>query len=219
MNARRIPAASVDVGDSPEGVDDGRDRLLGNSTLADEPVPFAHPPVEQRLLSDPELSALVDRLVSEAYNTGRTEGLTAGRQGCAADTDRLAQAITLTVTDVEERMEEARQATVGGLLDLAVAIAEAVIGRTPHDDGAALVRRVEEAMDLLDERPLTLSVSATDESSVRAAASGLDDLTVEVDRSLSPGEGRLRGGWSFADLTHAAAWEAIRRHLADSDQP
>jgi flagellar biosynthesis/type III secretory pathway protein FliH len=119
------------------------------------------------------------------------------------------------VTDVEERMEEARQATVGGLLDLSTAIAEAVIGRTPHDDGASLVRRVEEAMDLLDERPLTLAVSATDEEVVRRAAEGIDDLTVEVDPGLSPGEGRIRGGWSFADLTHAAAWEAIRRHLDD----
>ncbi|MEM9609614.1 MAG: FliH/SctL family protein [Actinomycetota bacterium] len=217
MSTRRIPAASVDANDPTELVDDGRDRRLGNSTIAGEPVPFAHPPVERRLSSDPELRGLVDRLVAEAYDAGRADGLATGREEGASSIDRLAQAITLTVTDVEERMEEARQATVGGLLDLAIAIAEAVIGRTPHDDGAALVRRVEEAMDVLDERPLTLAVSASDEEAVRGAAEGIEDLAVEVDPSLSPGEGTLRGGWSFADLTHAAAWDAIRRHLDDAE--
>lgn len=213
MASRRIPAASVDAGHDDDLAHAGEARRLTTTVLGGSGLPVSHPPVAQRLASDSELARHVEQLVAEAFEAGRAEGRREGADEQAARLEHLAQAVTLTVTDVEERIEEARQAAVGGMLDLAVAIAEVVIGRTPHDDGAAVLRRVEEALEHLDERPLTLMVSPVDETAARTAADAIEDLAVEVDGSLAPGEARLRGGWSSADLTHGAAWEAVRRQL------
>ncbi len=218
MSTRRIPASSVTTDEEFEPIDPGELKRLADARTIGEPLTFGQPAIERRLHLDPDLRAHVDRLVDEAHAAGFAEGHAAGVDETNARLDRLAQAITLTITDVEERMEQARQSTAGGVVELATAIAEVVLGRTPHDDGAALLRRVEEAMDLLDERPLVLSVSPDDLAVAEQAAAAIDDLTVEADASLQPGEARLRGGWSHADLTRAAAWESIRRHLDDADQ-
>ena len=215
MSTRRIPGWSVTTDEEFVPVDPGELRRLDDARTIGEPVTFGQPAIERRLDLDPELRHHVDRMVAEAHAAGLAEGHAAGVAETVERLDRLSQAVTLTVTDVEERMEETRQTTVGGVIELATSIAEAVLGRTPHDDGAALLRRVEEALDLLDERPLTLSVSPIDLDVAEQAASSIEDLAVESDPGLQAGEARLRGGWSHADLTRAAAWDAVRRHLDD----
>ena len=218
MSTRRIPASSVSTDEEFEPIDPGELKRLADARTIGEPLTFGQPAIERRLRLDPDLTAYVDRLVRESQEAGYAEGHAAGVAEANERLDRLAQAITLTIPDVEERMEQARQSTTGGVVELATAVAEVVLGRTPHDDGAAVLRRVEEAMDLLDERPLVLSVSPDDLDVAEQAADDLDDLSVEADASLQPGEARLRGGWSHADLTRAAAWESIQRHLDDIDQ-
>ncbi|MEO1062699.1 MAG: FliH/SctL family protein [Actinomycetota bacterium] len=217
MSTRRIPSWSVTTDEEFEPIDPGDLRRLADARTIGEPMTFGQPALERRLDLDPELRAYVTQRIAEAHAAGVAEGHMAGVIESTDRVDQLAQAVTLTITDVEERMEQARQATTGGIIDLSVSIAEVVLGRTPHDDGATMLRRAEEALDLLDERPLTLTVSPIDVELVEAAAAGLEDVVIATDASLQPGEAQLRGGWSHADLTRAAAWEAIRRHLDDTE--
>lgn len=227
MKSRRIPGAAVaGAGDAPApfrpmhripspaiAFDDTAEESIPDDLPAVRP--FGQPSVDERLRLDPELHAHVDRIVAQARADGEREGREAGRAEAEQRIDSLSRSVALSVSEIEDRLEHTRQANIGGLIDLAKAIAKQVIGRTPHDAGAALLARLEEVADLLDERPLTIRVSPTDADVIRAAKKGHPDLAVDVDASLQPGEAVVTGGWSHADLTHAAAWEALERHLAE----
>ncbi len=220
--ARRIPSAAVS-GSTGSGAPTPATRGPLIAAAAAPPpdgttigVAVGQPPVQRRLDLDPELAAHVTKLVAQAHTAGHLAGRAEGERAAMERADQLARSVALAVGEIEHVLERDRQAATGGIVELAVAIAETVIGRTPHDGGAAVVARIADALDHLDERPLTVRVAEDDLSAVRAAAEGLDDVVVQADASLSPGEARVSGAWSHADLTRAAAWAAIQRML---DEP
>ena len=129
----------------------------------------------------------------------------------------LGRAITLACAEMVESLDSARRANVGGMVELARCMAELVMGRTPHDGGAAVLNRLREALERLDERELTISVNPEDVAMVSQGLSTELGLTISGDPSLAPGEARIRGGWSHADLTHAAAWAAVQNAVDGLD--
>lgn len=184
-------------------------RLLSLPTLDAEP----------RVLSAPAPAldgftrARVEEAAQAAYDQGRRDGAADARTEAAAAAERitaaLAQARDAAVAELASLRAEQAHATVS----LATAIAEAVLGREPHDGGQALLARVRDALASLDDAPLVVRVHAED---LDAVAAGVADerVSVEVDPRLAPGEGRITGPWAQADLTREAAWGAVREVLA-----
>ena len=98
-------------------------------------------------------------------------------------------------------------------IDTAVAIAEFVLGRAPHDDGAALARRIAEALPALDDDELTIAIHPQDWDAVGEAVQLPAGVTIERDPALRPGEARITGRWAQADLTREAALAVAREVL------
>jgi flagellar biosynthesis/type III secretory pathway protein FliH len=188
-------------------------RRLSATALGEEAQSFGQPPIDKTLELDPRLRALLDEETRRAREQGYAEGLREGRTETDGHVERLAAAVALAASETTAKIDEARRATIGGVVALAEAIAEAVIGRTPHDDGQTVLSRTEEALELLEDRPLTIYVCPTEESFVARATAGRDGLVVRADAGLQRGEARIDGTWSHADLTREAAWDRIRQSL------
>jgi flagellar biosynthesis/type III secretory pathway protein FliH len=154
----------------------------------------------------------VDAAVSDAYARGVAEGRSEGRAEAARDHERAVEAITAAAREAAAALQAVRGEQAETLVDLAAAIAEAVIGREPHDGGRALLARVRGALAATDDGPLTVHASPQD---IEVIAAGLAAVEVQVlpDPALQPGEARVAGPWAHAELTHAAAWAAIREVL------
>lgn len=184
-------------------------RLLSLPTLDAEPRVLSAPAPAL----DAFTRARVEEAAKAAYDQGRRDGAADARTEAAAAAERvtaaLAQARDAAVAELASLRAEQAHATVS----LATAIAEAVLGREPHDGGQALLARVRDALASLDDAPLVVRVHADDLDAV--AAGVLDErVSVEVDPRLAPGEGRITGPWAQADLTREAAWGAVRAVLA-----
>jgi flagellar biosynthesis/type III secretory pathway protein FliH len=178
------------------------------------------PPIATRAISleappaalDETTRRAVEAAVSDAYARGLAEGRSEGRAEAARDHERAIGAITAAARDAAAALQAVRGEQAEALVDLAAAIAEAVIGRQPHDGGRALLARVRDALAGMDDGPLTVHASPQD---IEVIAAGLRGVDVEVlpDPALQPGEARVAGPWARAELTHAAAWDAIREVL------
>lgn len=182
------------------------------SRVVTTPALDAHPhrlvaaPVDRH---DPVVRDLVDRAAARAHERGREEG---HREGVAAATTHareLADALTEALERATTAAASARTEQVEAVLELGVAIAEAVLGHEPHDGGQAVAVRVREALDQVVEPAATVHVHPGDHDLVARA---LADRGVEVveDSTLAPGDARVRGGWAEVDLTRATAWQALR---------
>lgn len=192
-------------------------RRITAAMLGEQARTIGQPPTERVLDLDPQLRAYLEAERQKAYASGYETGRSEGTAETLNRSDALARAITLACAETVEHLESARRANIGGMVDLARAMAEVVLGRTPHDGGAAVLARTREVLERLDERELAISVHPDD---LQLVASGLSDhlgATVNPDPSLQPGEARVRGGWSHADLTRAAAWDAVQAAIDDVD--
>jgi len=188
-------------------------RRLDGAAVAGEAHAFGQPPAPKTLELDPRLRALLDDETGRARDAGYALGLVDGQAQAGARVESLAAAIALAAAETGAQIAEARRSTIGGVVALAEAIAEAVIGRTPHDGGHSTLARVEQALEHLEDRPLTIVVHPVDEELLARALEGRSGLAVRADGRLTPGEARLEGGWSHADLTREAAWAAVREAL------
>jgi flagellar biosynthesis/type III secretory pathway protein FliH len=105
---------------------------------------------------------------------------------------------------LREEFEHQRQEMV----DLAVGLAEFVLGHAGHDGGEALMRRLGQALSLLDDRNLVVAMNNED----IALAEQIDaaGIVIVADPDLAPGEARVTGEWARADLTRQAALEILR---------
>lgn len=165
--------------------------------------------------------ALIEAAAAEAYERGVADGRAAGLAEARAEVQRAVGGLVAAVQQAAAEAQALRAAAADGDVRLARAIAEAVIGRTPHDGGAALLDRVREALTLLDDRPLVVRANPGDVDLLADGLRGLGGLTVEPDATLAPGEAHVAGQWGRAELTRAAAWERLREVLdaaeADAD--
>jgi flagellar biosynthesis/type III secretory pathway protein FliH len=110
-------------------------------------------------------------------------------------------------------MAAARQDRAAEVIQVALAITEQVLGREPHDGGLVLLQRLREALERLDDAPLRVWVSPADLDVVRAGVGGAQGVAVEADPALQPGEARVQGPWSRAELGYADAFAIVREAL------
>ena len=162
---------------------------------------------------DPVVRAHVEQATADAYEVGFREGMAAGRREAYAEADHLAEVIREAARDAAVRLAEARSARAAEVIQLALAIAEQVIGHEPHDGGMVLVERLQSALEQLDDEPLRILVHPEDVGPVERGIVGARNVQVQADAALAPGEARVEGPWSRAELTFAGAMDIIREVL------
>lgn len=162
---------------------------------------------------DEATQALLQEAAQEAYERGCRDG--------AAVATEAAQAATVHVTEILQRLDgELRRTAAQVDVALAGQIAAAVLDREPADDTAALLRKVEAALAALDDDPLTVHVNAGDVAPLAEALAAMGsahgaEIGVVADPSLAPGDARIAGRWSRADLTRRGAWDAVSTLLEE----
>lgn len=200
---------------APHGV--RTDRIMRGTQVAVTPIP--------RRLSDVDHCGSVvtrqeaDEAAAASYERGHADGHVAGtelgRAEARAETDRVVNAIRAAASEATSAVQAALRAHADEVVQLALAAAEAVIGREPHDGGHALSERVHRALDALDDAPLTVRANVDDVGCLGAALEHDLQLTVVADTTLLPGEARIEGRWASVDLTRQAAWDAIAEVIDD----
>lgn len=157
--------------------------------------------------------ALLDEATADAYARGRADGAEDARAAAAAAVARVTAAVQAASAAAIAEVRACDAVRADEIVALAFAVADAVIGREPHDGGRTLLARVRDALNALDDPTLRVTVSSTD---LDLLVAGLADLTaaeIAVDPSLAPGEARVIGTWAQADCTQQAAWDAVRAVL------
>lgn len=154
-----------------------------------------------------ELAALLEAERRDAFERGRAAGFEEGRTAAAEAATRLLAELRTGLEEGIETLRRWRVEEAGRVVDLALRIVRHVLGREPVEASTVLAR-VRQALEAIDDAPLELAVHPDHAPALREA---LDPTTVTVrgDASLAPGEARLRGPWSSADLTYDAACAAV----------
>lgn len=162
----------------------------------------------------PELLALVEQERREAFERGWAAGYDEGQTAAGEVATRLLGEIRGGLEEGLEALRRWRAEEAGRVVDLALRIARHVLGREPVE-AAAVLMRVRQALEAIDDSPLELEVHPDHVEPLRGALGG-SIATIRGDASLALGEARLRGPWSSVDLTFEAACEAIREALGPS---
>ena len=189
-------------------------RLLSRPAIADAAHRIAPPaPVLDDATRD-----LLARVEAEAYARGRADGQQEAVDAAAATADRAAGAVGHALSEVRALVAALEGQRRVSVLDLARRIATAVLGAEPQGDGRALLDRIDQAVAALDHGPFVVSVSPADRAVVAAASLDLPaGSEVAEDPALRPGEARITGPWSRADLTHATVVDIVAPLLATAD--
>lgn len=176
------------------------------------------PDPRQLMALDETLREFVETEIAKARSDGHASGYSQGRAEALQRNEALAATISLAATEVIEFSSTEKTLAVNSVMELAERIATVVMNRTPHDEGQAALTRIRAVLEQLDDAPFTIAVNADD---MDAVASGLNgsDVMVAADHSLQPGEARIRGVWSYSDLTQSAAWDAVRAAMTDRSAP
>jgi flagellar biosynthesis/type III secretory pathway protein FliH len=186
-------------------------RVLRQAGVADRPriigSPVDAPP-------DPELAALLRDAAAQGYERGREAGL---REGRAAAASQVPAAVAAAFDEGIEALFTWHQAHASDVVGLALEIARRVLEREPSEESVRLATRVEEALAALDDSPLVISVHPSDLEATAAGIAGRDGISVSPDPSLRPGEARVTGPWSRAELTREAALAAVADALHEID--
>lgn len=182
-------------------------RVIRNATMTTAPKVYGQ---GAPVLVDAYMSDLLEQARAEGFEAGRREGFAAGRSDMAGAAERVQGAVGAAVAD----LVQVRAAAVTEAIDSALEIAEFVLGRSPHDDGATLAARVQDALRLLDDEELTVVIHPQDWDAVSNAVRLPNGVTMERDPSLRPGEARVSGRWATAELTREAALAVAREVLS-----
>ena len=180
------------------GVGD-RPRLVGSGA---EPTP------------DPELTALLQDAAAQGYERGREAGL---REGRAAAASQVPAAVAAAFDEGIRALHRWQQAHASDVVGLALEIARRVLEREPTEESTLLADRIGTALAALDDGPLVVSVHPSDLEAATAGIAGRAGVSVSPDPSLRPGEARITGPWSKAELTRDAALAAVAEALREID--
>lgn len=192
----------------------GTDRRNDDGPRAHSTTRAVTQPNPRELLElDETLRRHVTAEIERAKAEAEAEGYRRGRAETLASTDSLGAAISLATAELVDFSEAEKAAAVRSVIELAERVATVVMNRTPHDDGAAALKRIRTVLESLDDSPFTIAVHPDDLDTVAAGVNN-NDVMVAPDPSLQPGEARIKGVWSYSELTQAAAWEAVREALS-----
>jgi flagellar biosynthesis/type III secretory pathway protein FliH len=166
---------------------------------------------------DPIVRQLVEQATAEAYERGlrdgRDHGRAEAREATAEQVSRLGASVVAALEATGQQVRAAGDELIESSFELAVAMAEAILGVEPHDGGTVIAARVRDALARMEDTTPVVVAHPDDVEVLSAALADQRDVTVAADPGLAPGEARIRGGWAKADLTRAAAFAAVRREL------
>lgn len=185
--------------------------LLARPALGECARPLGDPPVAV----DAYTRVRIEEASARAYDRGRRDGAEAVRAEAAATAERVAGALEQARAQVVAEMAALRQREAAADVELAVAIAEAVIGHEPHDGGVALLERVRSVLARLDDQELTIHAHPGDVAALTEGLRAGTAVTVAADPGLQAGEARISGPWARADLTRASALALVRAALEE----
>lgn len=164
----------------------------------------------------PDVAAALERARQDGYEAGFADGRAAAISEAQQAARHAAAGIEQAVTAARDAVATLADRDADELVGLALAIAEAVIGRTPHDGGAAVADRVRDELARLDDDAVVVLTSDDDAALVREVVT-TGGAQVRVDPSLHPGEARIAGRWAEVELTAEDAWQRVRQALGEAD--
>lgn len=161
-------------------------------------------------IDDPAVLALVEREVARAHADGLREGQALGRAESQAAAGALAASVEKSLHVAAAAAETLTDHLAGRISGLAVDVATAVVGAFEFADNGVL-GRVEQALRVIDDRPLTIHAHADDVAMLEDVCP--PEVEVQAVHDLQRGEARVTGRWADADLTWDAVWTSVREVL------
>lgn len=165
----------------------------------------------------PVFDTVTDRIASVARSAGYDEGFAAGMQEVASTLaaleqetkNRVAQAIEGASAEMHERLSVAND----NMFDLATAMARAIVGEFADEVRDALFDRVKEALAQLDDEGITVHLSPTDHPAIEPLLP--HDVQTVANPNILPGDARIEGRWSKADVSLQTAWSMMLKAAND----
>lgn len=154
----------------------------------------------------------VERGRQAAYDEGFVAGRASGFDDARHRGAELHAAFLAAVQQMSAELDQQRRAILTGIVDISVEVATAIMGRTPHDGGAALVDRIRSLCDASSQSVTTVYVATADEALVHSALEP-SPIRVEVAADLAPGEVRVGGDWSTATATVSTIAQVLRESI------
>lgn len=151
---------------------------------------------------------LVARAESDAYARGRADGAQDAAEASRTAAARATTALEVAVEQAHQHLQEACLAQAQEVVTVARQLAEAVLGQELQAGGPALIDRVLAAVDVLDHGPFEVRMAPVDHDQLSECRLP-GDTTLVADAALKPGEARIVGPWSEADLTLGAVLETL----------
>lgn len=217
---RSTPKPSEDVRSTPTVLRapafDAPPFIVPPAEEAASPRSVAQPSPEMVVDFDPELARWVADQIEHERDIAYADGRAAGRADAEAQIHALARGLQHAIDEVRDLTTTHRAHFTDEVMSLAEAIATAVLDRTPHDDGQALLDRICTELAATPSASAVVTVNPTDLSMVAAALTD-DHVDVSVDASLGPGEAVISTEWSTVERTRSAAWAAIREAVGQLD--
>jgi flagellar biosynthesis/type III secretory pathway protein FliH len=169
-----------------------------------------------------EASATRQRVeVEAAYQSGLADGRRAAEADGLAAMPKVATALDRAITGLAEATAARAEADDAALVAYATEIARWILGRELAADPAAVLGRIEGALNGLSPNGrLVLRVAPETADLVSRWGEGRD-ADVIPDATLSPGEARIAAGDAVADLTWGQAFNRVQEAfgLAETAPP
>jgi flagellar assembly protein FliH len=156
----------------------------------------------------------VERAVEAALDDARAQAFREGEAAGRAATVEAAERGAAALTQLRHELADQRAAATAASLELATAVAAAVLDRTPPDDALLVLERVRRAVALLDDAPLQVHLHPADHA-VLAGMVLPPGVEPVADPSLGSGSARLRGAHGGAELTRSALFAAALEALGE----
>jgi flagellar biosynthesis/type III secretory pathway protein FliH len=167
-----------------------------------------------RVLRQPNVASfdargqVVEEPIEDSHPRSYDEGFEAGRESARQQLMSAANALQNALETCRQELRDEFEHQRVEMVQVAIGLAEFVLGHANHDGGKALMQRLGDALSMLDDQQLTISMSEVDiplAGQIDAAG-----IVVVADPDLAPGEARVVGDWARADLTRKAALDLLR---------
>lgn len=170
---------------------------------------------ESRVVGGPTVGLPSPEVIEQAREAAYQTGFADGRAAALERSQELHRSLLGSLDQIRTQLDLDRRGLLEGVADLALEMATAVLGRTPHDDGAVLAQRIRELCSSTAQTTTRVVVSAVDLELVESAISSMD-IAVEASPELGPGEARVLGDWSSAVITVDSMATTLRQAIGDA---
>ena len=156
-----------------------------------------------------DLELLQSRL-EERFEAGRSEGEELARVAC----EPLKQALREACRALEELQQEGLRAQRRLLAELAIAVAEKLVGEVLAEGPERLAARIESLLTALaGEEPIVVELAPTDAGRLQSLESEDRGYEIVASQELSPGDARVRSGATQLDARVESQLAEARRQL------